>query len=228
MSMDRRAALTDKAVKGESMNAEANPTVVAATRIAAGDDRTRYDEFAITLHWVTVVLVLMQFGLAETWHYASRPIKHVMIVGHMSFGILLAAVVVTRIVWRFLPGHWVRPAVSGFVELLSKAVHYLLYALLCIQATLGFALRWSGHEAMSFFGLQIPPPFGPTSKPVHHLIGEAHNYVGWTIIIVAAGHAAAALFHHFFLRDDVLWRMIPGRRAKQREIQAPSSEAAQR
>jgi cytochrome b561 len=28
------------------------------TRIAAGDDRTHYDRFAITLHWLTVVLVL--------------------------------------------------------------------------------------------------------------------------------------------------------------------------
>ena len=37
-----------------------------ATRIAAGNDRTRYDPVAMGLHWLTVFLVLAQFALAET------------------------------------------------------------------------------------------------------------------------------------------------------------------
>ncbi len=171
------------------MSTKADPGTVAATRIAAGNDRNRYDDFAIMLHWATVVLVLVQFGLAELWGFAPKPIKHLMVVGHMSFGILLAAVVIIRIVWRLLPGHRVRPATTGLVEIASKAVHYLLYLLLVTQAALGFLLRWSGNEAMSFFGLQIPPFFPPFSKPAHHLVGEAHDYVGWAIIILAAGHA---------------------------------------
>ncbi|MBV8870203.1 MAG: cytochrome b/b6 domain-containing protein, partial [Acetobacteraceae bacterium] len=55
---------------------------------------------------------------------------------------------------------------------------------------------------------------------------ELHNWVGWTIIALAAGHAAAALFHHFALHDDVLWRMLPGRRARREEARAPSPERA--
>jgi cytochrome b561 len=53
-------------------------------------------------------------------------------------------------------------------------------------------------------------PFPPFSKPAHHSVGEAHDLIGWTIIVFAGGHAAAALFHHFFLRDNVLVRMLPG------------------
>ncbi len=210
------------------MDTDAAPGLVAAARIAAGDDRTRYDDFAIALHWLTVALVLTQFGLAELWGFAPRPTRHVMIVAHMSFGIVLTFVLAVRIAWRLIPGHQVRTALSGWVELASKAVSYLLYGLLAVQAVLGFVLRWSGDEAMSFFGLPIPPPFAPFSKPLHHTIGEAHNWIGWTIIILAAGHAAAALFHHFVLRDDVLWRMLPGRHARQEELQAPSPERAAR
>jgi cytochrome b561 len=202
-----------------------NPGIVT-TRIAAADDRTRYDDFAITLHWLTVVLVLLQFGLAELWDFAARPTKHLMIVGHMSFGILLTIVLIIRIIWRLLPGHRVKPATTGIVEFASKVVQYLLYSLLCVQAALGFILRWSGNEAMSFFGFLIPPIFAPLSKPAHHLVGEAHNYVGWTIIVLSAGHAAAALFHHLYLHDDVLWRMLPGRHARIKEMQAPSSDQA--
>lgn len=183
----------------------------AATRVLAGDDRTRYDGVAMSLHWATVFLVLANFLLAETWSSFARATRHTMIVTHMSFGILLAAVVLARIVWRLIPGHQTPPAVSGLVELASKTVHWLLYGLLAVQAVLGFLLRWSGAEAMSFFGLQIPPPFARWSKPAHHLVGDLHNWVGWTIIIVALGHAGAALYHHFVVKDRVLMRMLPGR-----------------
>src|SRR5689334_5647908 len=128
----------------------------------------------------------------------------------MSFGIVLTVVLAARIAWRLVPGHQVPPAVSGWVELTSKAVHWLLYALLGAEAALGFVLRWSGDQAMSFFGLPIPPPFAPFSKPAHDLVGEVHEWVGWAIVVIAAGHAAAALFHHYVLRDEVLWRMLPG------------------
>ena len=185
-----------------------------ATRIAAGDDRTQYDPFAITLHWLTVALVLTQFGLAETWDWFAKPTHHLMVVAHMSFGIILTVVIVTRIAWRLVPGHQMPPAVSGWMEIASKAVHYLLYAMLASEAVLGFVLRWSGNESMSFFGLQIPPPFAPFSKPAHRLIGDIHEWNGWAIVILAAGHAAAALYHHYVLRDRVLSRMLPAARPR--------------
>jgi cytochrome b561 len=185
-----------------------------ATRIVAGDDRTRYDAFAIALHWLTVVLVLVQFVLAQAWGWFPKPTRHVMIVAHMSFGIILSVVIVVRIAWRLVPGHRMPPAVSGWVEIASKAVHYLLYVMLAAEAVLGFVLRWSGKESMSFFGLQIPPPFAPFSKEAHRLVGDIHDWNGWAIVILACGHAAAALYHHYVLHDRVLSRMLPAARPR--------------
>jgi cytochrome b561 len=192
-----------------------------ATPIAAGDDRVRYDGFAMTLHWLTAVLVVLLFVLAETWNFAARPTRAEMIVAHMSFGILLTLVVVVRIAWRLTPGHRVRDAMTGLIERASKAVHYLLYVLLVAQVVLGFARRWSSGEALSFFGLLIPSPFAPLSKSAQGLVHDAHNWIGWTIIILAAGHAGAALFHYFVMRDDVLWRMMPGLHVRRAEARAP-------
>jgi cytochrome b561 len=194
------------------MNTDTKPTLDQVTQVAAGDDRTVYDNFAIALHWLTVLLVLSQFALAETWSWFARPTRHLMIVTHMSFGIILSAVIVIRIVWRLIPGHQMPPAAAGWTELAAKAVHYLLYAMLALEAVLGFVLRWSGNESMSFFGLMLAPPFAPFSKPAHHLVGELHNLNGWAIIVLATGHAAAALYHHYVLRDKVLSRMLPALR----------------
>lgn len=187
----------------------AKQAVDEATRLVAGATRTRYDDFAIALHWTTVALVLLQFALGETWGWFARPARHLMVVTHMSFGIILSVVILVRLIWRFLPGHQVRPAVAGSVEMASKAVHWLLYAMLIFQAVSGYVLRWSGGESMSFFGLQIPPIIPTVSKPTNHFIGDLHNWSGWAIVILAIGHAGAALYHHFGLHDQVLVRMLP-------------------
>ncbi|HUN41571.1 MAG TPA: cytochrome b/b6 domain-containing protein [Acetobacteraceae bacterium] len=201
---------------------------VEATRVAASDGRVRYDSFAMALHWTTAALVVLLFLLAELWGFAPRAIRREMIVAHMSFGVALTLVLVVRIGWRVTPGHRVQDATTGMVEMAAKTVHHLLYALLIAQVILGFVFRWSGNEALSFFGLQIPPPFAPFSKPAHRLVGDLHAWNAWIIIILAAGHAGAALFHHYILRDDVLGRMLPGIRARRADIQAADSHAAPR
>jgi cytochrome b561 len=181
-----------------------------ATRVAAGDDKTNYDDVAISLHWLTALLVVVLFGLAETWDYFSKPTQESMQSLHVSLGVLLAAVVIARIIWRLIPGHQ-RPAIVGeWVKFASKTVHYLLYVLLALQVCLGFAFRWSQGHPVSFFGLVgIPAPFGPVGRPTRHLIHAVHEYVGWAIIIIAFGHALAALYHHYRLHDRVLGRMLP-------------------
>jgi len=180
-----------------------------ATRIAAGDDGEDYDSVAITLHWLTAFLVIIQFALGQTWGWFSRPTRHLMIATHMSFGIILTLVVIARVLWRFVLRRHVRSLESGFVRVASTTVHYLFYTLLAAEAVLGFLSRWEGNEAMSFFGVQIPPPFSGSGQKVAHQLQDVHNWVGWTIIILALGHALAALYHHYFLKDRVLARMLP-------------------
>ena len=180
-----------------------------ATRMAAGDDKTNYDNVAIALHWLTAALVILQFALGQTWGWFSRPTRHLMVTTHMSFGIILTAVVLTRIAWRFVLGHHMKSLESGWVRIASTTVHYLFYTLLVTEAVLGFLSRWVGNEAMSFFGLKIPSPFIGAGHEAADQIQDIHNWVGWTIIILAVGHAAAALYHHYSLHDRVLGRMFP-------------------
>lgn len=188
-----------------------------ATRIAAGDDKTNYDNVAITLHWLTALLVLVQFALAETWDWFPHDTTETMQSIHVSFGILLAAVIIARLIWRWTPGHQRSSIATGWMETASKDVHYLLYALLIVQAGLGFTIGWSAGHPIHFFGLPIPGPIGALPRPMRHDLRDVHSWIGWTIVIVAFVHALAALYHHYFLKDRVLGRMLPlARRSEQR------------
>jgi len=184
-------------------------TFDAAARIAAGDDGTTYDRVAIALHWATAFLVIANFALSQVWDWFAKPTKGLLEDTHMSFGVLLAVVVVARIAWRLVPGHQVSSLEAGWMRIASKATHYVLYALLIAEAVLGFAFRWGAGRPMAFFGKGIPPMIGEMAKPLRRELREFHEWIGWAIIIIALLHALAALYHHYVLKDRVLVRMLP-------------------
>ena len=123
------------------------------------------------------------------------------------------------------PGRRILPASTGLVEVASQMVHYALYGLLISEVALGFLFRWAQTEPLSWFGLFNVPALFTFTRPQRHLIAETHNYVAITIMVFAGLHAAAALFHHFWIRDDVLWRMLPGLQARRQERASPDPRA---
>jgi cytochrome b561 len=182
----------------------------SATRIVAADDGTNYDNVAVALHWLTALLVVVQFVSAITCYYFSHATSETMQSVHVSLGVLLTAVILVRIVWRWLPGHQISSLEVGWVRRASKGVHYLLYLLLVAQAALGFGFRWAQGHPVSFFGLfAIPGPYGALDKASRHTLHFLHEKIGWVIVIIAFGHALAALYHHYVLKDRVLKRMLP-------------------
>ena len=184
-----------------------------ATRIVAADDGTNYDNVAVALHWLTALLVVIQFVSAITWDYFSHATSETMQSVHVSLGVLLTAVILVRIIWRWMPGHQISSLEVGWLRLASKGVHYLLYLLLVVQAALGFGFRWAQGHPVSFFGLfAIPGPYGALDKASRHTLHFLHEKIGWVIVIVAFGHALAALYHHYALKDRVLQRMLPAAR----------------
>jgi cytochrome b561 len=192
------------------MNDSDRTSFDTATRIAAGDDGTTYDGVSIALHWVTALLVIVNFALAQTWDWFGRPTRALMEDTHMSLGVLLTAVIVARLVWRWLPGHELSSLQAGWVRLASKGTHYLLYTLLVAEAALGFSFRWGAGRPMAFFGTGIAPMIGEIARPLRRELREFHEWIGWAIIVLALIHALAALYHHYVLKDRVLVRMLPG------------------
>jgi cytochrome b561 len=58
--------------------------------------------------------------------------------------------------------------------------------------------------------LPVPALLAP-DEPFAETLAAVHGLVANLIFLLVALHVAAALRHHFWLRDDVLRRMLPGR-----------------
>lgn len=175
-----------------------------------------YDRLTIVLHWLTAALVLFQFTLAMIWDFFPKPERHVIIATHTSFGIVLAAVLLARLLWRTTAGRRLEHGTS-LPDLAARAAHHLLYLLLVAVVVLGVMLRWSGHSPLSFFGLAIASPFGPFSHATHEMLDNLHDFAAWSIMAIASVHACAALFHHYILRDGILQRMMPRLASQERQ-----------
>jgi cytochrome b561 len=186
-----------------------------ATRIATGDDGTTYNSVAIALHWTTALLVLVQFLTAFTWDWFPRETRETLEGLHTSLGVLLTVVIVARVAWRLTPGHQVSSLEVGWVKIASRSVHYLLYLMLMVQAGLGLVIGWAAGHPIHFFGVPIPGPIGRLDRPIRHELREIHEWLGYSIVIVAFGHALAALYHHYALQDRVLGRMFPPARGSE-------------
>ncbi|MBA8882094.1 cytochrome b [Phyllobacterium myrsinacearum] len=173
-----------------------------------------YSSSQKTLHWAVFVLVIGLYGLTfgDDLFQRGDPNRAFAWWLHISFGLLLAALVGWRIVLRLMRGAPDLPSsMTGIEQVTAKVGHAALYALLIAIPTLGILLTWYRGDALSFFGLfTIPAPFSPDRETAKS-IKELHGLCANGILILAGLHALAALWHHFIKRDDVLKRMLPGR-----------------
>lgn len=188
-----------------------------ASQVAAGDDRAiagaRYDGAALSLHWLTAILVVTLFALAEIWGFLPRgPLRHSLQHIHISLGIALFVVVVLRLIWRGTLSRRVPPADRGAIAGAAHAAHYGLYLLLILMIVSGPLKQWSEGHSLSFFSLLSVPAPVDVPKTWHKPASLIHFWAAWALIVIAGLHAAAALFHQYVLKDGLLLRMMPSRR----------------
>ena len=96
-----------------------------------------------------------------------------------------------------------------WMQLLSRATHWALFALLIAVPATAIAGAWLGGHPLTIYGFGAIGPFFDQSAAGEALM-EVHGFLGDTVMWLAGLHAAAALYHHFVLRDRVLGMMLPG------------------
>ncbi|WP_295636128.1 cytochrome b/b6 domain-containing protein [Novosphingobium sp.] len=171
----------------------------------------RYDARTIALHWISAALIVLMWCGAHVIDWFPRgPLRVDARSVHIVTGCLLLAIIGYRLIWRITGGVTISTS-RGTLDLVAKAGHRLLYAMVMAVLVLGLFNAWVRGDDL--FGLGHIPQYGNLDSPSRHLL--ANRIVGWhrlasnALLIVAGGHALVALYHRLVLRDAVLSRMLP-------------------
>lgn len=186
-------------------------SVTAMTLKVAGN---RYHALIIAGHWLTLALLVAVYALIllrELYPKGSDP-REAMKMWHFMLGLTVFGVVgirlLLRLVFRAPP---ITPPPPAWEQALAAAMHLALYLFLIVMPLLGWLTLSAKGASIPFFGLQLPALVGP-DKALAGNLQEIHETIGTVGYYLVGLHAAAALFHHYFMRDDALLRMLPGKR----------------
>ena len=172
------------------------------------DDARRYDATTMFFHWATAILVVTQWLGAQVIDWFPRgPLRVDARSVHIMFGLLLAALVAARVLWRLTRGRRLPLADKGALNLVAKGTHWGLYTLLAAMLLVGMFLTWTRGD--SIFNLFTIPAYDPADKALPDQVLEVHATIGWLILALAGLHAGAALVHRYLWHDGVLARMLP-------------------
>ncbi|URW76079.1 cytochrome b [Sphingomonas donggukensis] len=173
----------------------------------------RYSRGAIAFHWIIAVAILLNLWLGIA--HDSLPRDWRVMPVHKAVGITVLMLSLARLAWRL--GHRPPPlplALPHWEKLTAKAAHWTLYALTIVIPLTGWMMVSNGNppRPLDWFGL-FPIPYLPVSKAVSGVSHEAHEILGWALLVLVVLHILAALRHHLILRDSTLVRMLPILRA---------------
>jgi cytochrome b561 len=169
----------------------------------------RYSSEAITLHWLTALLIFanLLLGLSMV-DLPLSPRKLQWYLVHKTIGVTVFILTSLRLAWRLYRVPPAAVAMPAWQRRSATATHALMYVLL-------FAIPISGWVYSSATGVQVVylhfplPDLVEKDKALAAVLLALHQTLNFTLFVLVCVHALAALVHHFRDRDEVLWRMLP-------------------
>jgi len=218
MELDREAAVHVRSaarsdplrrVDGSLEHLHAPPRAVRIPPELGRAMRLRYDSVAQSLHWMIASLIVVQLILGVLT--AQLPhVKESILPVHKGVGVTILILAIVRLAWRLR--HTPPPlptAMNAFERFAAKGAHAALQGLTLLLPLTGLILISAPDSALRVVGLIAPALHG--SQPAYVQLKSIHGVLAASLVVIVLLHAFAALRHHFWLRDDVLIRMLPRR-----------------
>lgn len=176
------------------------------------DTKTKLSKVTVSLHWIVglTIVALLAVGvyMEQNEAFALYPI-------HKSFGVIIFAFVIARVIWRIKNG-WPEPAsdYARHEQILSKIVHWVLIIGTILMPVSGMMLSGAGGYGVYIFSLEIIPtnfvngegvPYNETVAGIGYVL---HGYIGNIMIGAIVLHILGALKHHIMDKDGTLKRML--------------------
>ena len=173
----------------------------------------RYDAVARSLHWASAILIAAAFIMGLTVDTPAREWRPAYQNAHFLVGLAVLLFALARLGWR--TGHAAPPAPEGssaMARLGIKFGHGALYVMMVAVPLIGFAPLFARGRGINFGLFQIASPIEKTKAWIGPST-EIHEIAAYALIALAVGHVVAAIYHQVALKDGVLLRMMPERRA---------------
>jgi cytochrome b561 len=173
---------------------------------------SRYHPALVVLHWLMAFLIIAALALGALVMARipnSDPAKIEALRSHMTGGVLILALMLTRLMLRARTAH-PAPASAGHPRLdrLAWASHRLLYLLVLGMAASGIVMALEADlPDIVFAGRgRLPADFWTFApRAFHYAFSRA-------LMLLIALHVTGALYHAVIRRDGLLRRMSFGRR----------------
>ena len=170
-----------------------------------------YGIIAQALHWCVALLIFIQLPLGL---YAARlPVSMARLQWlsyHKSLGMTILALVLVRLVWRWIDAPPPLPAaMQPWERRAALATHRALYLVPILAMLAGWLYASSAGLSVNWFGLLLIPDLIAKNTGIAPLFRELHHGLVGLLAVLLAAHIGAAARHAFILRDDVMRRMLP-------------------
>mgnify|MGYP002777769139 CR=1 FL=1 len=168
-------------------------------------------------HWtmalgiiVTSVFIL-HINDSMPW-FKSSPLLFIQYIHwHKSLGLILLALVIARLLWRWRNPPPVTVELTPFEERASRHTHRGLYALMLAVPLSGWIASSAFGSPTKFFGLFTIPGIIPKTKGLVAIGYWAHFALVWLLLAAVSFHVIAAFWHYSHKKDRALRAMWFGR-----------------
>ena len=171
----------------------------------------RWGAVSQLLHWLIVVLLIVQVTLAEMADELPIGMKKLTLLArHKSVGITILGLALLRLAWRlYNPTPLLPGTLRPYERALARFTHVMLYVLLFAMPLSGWMMSSARGFPVSWFGIFQLPDLVSKNKALYEALVTTHVTLALVLAAVVTLHLAGALKHHFIHRDDVLRRMLP-------------------
>ena len=188
----------------------------------------RWGPVSQAFHWIIMLLIVVLAIVGLSMGELPKTPKYFWVYTmHKSTGLLVLALVIARLGWRFYAGTPEPvPGTPTWQERIATVTHWLLYGLILLMPISGWLYdSASGLRPFRWYGLFDVPKLSPPDEALRQLSHELHEWGFWALLALVAAHAGAAFYHHYFQGDATLTRMLP-RRSSARADNGPASPPA--
>ena len=171
--------------------------------------KTRYSLSQISLHWATLLMIILTYAAMLTRDYFPEDNQPLVKLLHFNFGICVWLLMFARIFLRTRHATPpVTPSLPRWQNAASHAVHGILYLLFLSLPVLGVLTLEFGGREWFLLGWQVPQ-FVTPDPDTRSAVKATHEFLANCGYYLIGLHALAAIYHHYVRKDDTLLRMTP-------------------